>query len=133
MMMNKYGSFIIPFILISCLIITGLMLYQNVQARSREIALLKAMGTATRSILLMILSKAVFLGIIGTLAGFLLGHMVAEYSGSEIFRFTAMNIKPVWSLFYAGLIIFPFLWMLAGWIPALIASQIDAAKTLGQE
>jgi ABC-type lipoprotein release transport system permease subunit len=133
MMMNKYGSFIIPFILISCLIITGLMLYQNVQARSREIALLKAMGTATRSILLMILSKAVFLGFIGTLAGFLLGNMVAEYSGREIFRFTSMNIKPVWSLFYYGLIIFPFLWMLAGWIPALIASQIDAAKTLGQE
>jgi len=59
--------------------------------------------------------------------------MVAEYFGSEIFRFTSMNIKPVWTLFYITLVLFPVLWMLASWIPALIASRIDAAKTLSEE
>jgi ABC-type lipoprotein release transport system permease subunit len=59
--------------------------------------------------------------------------MVAGYFGREIFKFTAMNIQPEWNLFYYGLIVFPFLWIMAGWIPALVASQIDAAKTLGKE
>jgi putative ABC transport system permease protein len=132
-MMNKYGSFIIPFVLLSCLLITGLLLYQNVQSRAREFALLKAMGTGTTSILIMVLIKAVILSLIGIVAGFFLGNMVAGYFGREIFKFTAMNIKPVWSLLYYGLIIFPFLWILAGWIPAFAASQIDAAKTLAKE
>lgn len=133
LMMNKYGSFIIPFILLSCLLITALILYQNVQAREREIALLKAMGTSTGTILIMILCKAVFLGFAGAIAGFAIGNFVAGYFGREIFSFTAMNIKPVWSLLFYSLIVFPLLWMLAGWIPALIASQIDAAKTLAKE
>jgi putative ABC transport system permease protein len=133
MMMNKYGSFMIPFILLSCLFITALLLYQNVQTRSREIALLKAMGTSTSGILLMILGKAVILGLMGSIAGFFIGDVIAGYFGREIFSFTAMNIKPVWNLFYYGLVVFPVLWMLAGWIPALVASQMDAAKILGKE
>ena len=132
-MMNKYGSFIIPFVLLSCLFITGLLLYQNVQSRAREFALLKAMGTNTTGILMMILVKAVILSFIGSLVGFFVGNMVAGYFGREIFKFTAMNIQPEWNLFYYGLIVFPFLWIMAGWIPALVASQIDAAKTLVKE
>ena len=50
-MMNKYGAFIIPFIVISCLLITGLLFYQNVNVRKLEIGLLKAIGTSTFNIL----------------------------------------------------------------------------------
>jgi putative ABC transport system permease protein len=132
-MMNKYGAFIIPFVLLSCLLITGLLFYQNIMARTREIGLLKAMGTSTFNILFMILAKAFILGLCGSIPGFLLGSIVAEYFGKEIFRFTASNIKPLWSLFYTTIILFPLLWMAAGWVPALIASRIDAAKTLSEE
>jgi ABC-type lipoprotein release transport system permease subunit len=132
-MMNKYGSFIIPFIILSCLLITGLLFYQNVNIRSREIGILKAMGNSRLRIILLIMGKACILGFFGGLTGFFAGTFVAEYFGREIFMFTAMNIKPVWTLFYLTLIIFPLLWMLASWIPALIASGIDAAKTLSEE
>jgi ABC-type lipoprotein release transport system permease subunit len=133
LMMNKYGSFIIPFVLLSCLLTAGLLLFQNVQSRAREFALLKALGTPTTGILIMVLVKVLILSIIGIVAGFFLGNMVAGYFGREIFKFTAMNIKPVWSLLYYGLIIFPCLWILAGWIPAYAASRVDAAKTLAKE
>lgn len=132
-MMNKYGAFIIPFIILSCLLITGLLFYQNINARSREIGILKAMGNSNASILFMIIAKALILGLAGGFAGFFIGTAVAGYFGREIFSFTAMNIKPAWNFFYLTLLIFPFLWMLASWIPALIASRIDAAKTLSQE
>lgn len=132
-MMNKYGAFIIPFVVLTCLLITGLLFYQNINARTREIGILKAMGTGTSVIMLMILTKACIIGLAGGLAGFFAGTLIAEYFGSEIFRFTAMNIKPVWSLFSVTLVLFPVLWMLASWVPALIASRIDAARTLSEE
>ena len=133
LMMNKYGSFIIPFIILSCLLITGLLFYQNITVRTREIGILKAMGTSTGSILFMIIAKAFILGLAGSLAGFFTGSFVAGYFGKEIFRFTAMNIKPAWNLLYFTITVFPVLWMLASWIPALLASRIDAAKILSQE
>jgi putative ABC transport system permease protein len=132
-MMNRYGSFIIPFVLIACLLITALLLYQNVRSGSREIALLKALGTSSSGIIMMILGKAVMLGLTGSVIGFFTGTWIAGYFGREIFSFTAQHIKPEWNLLVLGLIVFPLLWLLSGWIPAMIASQTDAAETLGKE
>ncbi len=132
-MMNKYGAFIIPFVIISCLLITGLLFYQNILTRRREIGLLKAMGTGTNRILFMILSKAFILGLTGGILGFFLGSMIAEYFGKEIFRFTALSIKPIWEFFYYSVVASPLLWMLSSWVPALLATRIDAARTLSEE
>jgi putative ABC transport system permease protein len=133
LMMNKYGAFIIPLVLITCLLITGLLFYQNIISRKYEIGLLKAIGNSTGKILFMILSKAFILGLTGALIGFFAGSIVAQYSGKEIFMFTAESIRPLWKLFYYSLIIFPLLWMLSSWAPALVASKMDAAKILSQE
>jgi putative ABC transport system permease protein len=132
-MMNKYGTFIIPFVMIACLLITALLFYQNINIRSREIGLMKSLGNSTLSILFIIMAKAFILGLAGGIIGFFAGTYVAEYFGREIFRFTASDIKPLWDLLIYSIMIFPFLWVLASWIPALLASQIDAAKTLSQE
>jgi len=133
LMMNKYGAFIIPFVIISCLLITSLLFHQNVNVRKREIGLLKAMGTGSYTILTMIILKAFILGLAGGIIGFFIGSWVAEYFGKEIFRFTALSIKPLWSVFYYTIVIFPLLWMVSSWIPALLATRIDAAKTLSEE
>lgn len=133
LMMNKYGSFIIPFILIVSLLISGLLFYSNVTNRRYEIGILKAMGKSKSFILLIILLKALLIGLLGSIAGFFAGSFIAEYFGNEIFRFTAMSIKPLWSLLGFSVLIFPILWMLSSWIPALMATQIDAAKTLAKE
>ncbi len=133
LMMNKYGAFIIPFILLTCLLITGLLFYQNVTARKREIGLLKALGKSNGTILFMFLAKAFILGLAGGIAGFFLGTWIAEYFGKEIFRFTFNDIKPLWNLFIVTLILFPVLWILASWVPALRATQIDAARILSEE
>ena len=132
-MMNRYGAFIIPFIIISCLLITGLLFHQNVSVRKREIGLLKAMGNTSYTIVFMILFKAFILGLTGGIIGFFIGSWIAEYFGKEIFSFTALSIKPVWAIFYYTIVIFPLLWMLSSWIPALLATRIDAAKILSEE
>jgi len=133
LMMNKYGAFIIPFVVISALLITGLLFHQNVHARNREIGLLIAMGRSSYTIIFMILAKAFILGLAGGIIGFFIGSWIAEYFGKEIFRYTALSIKPVWSIFYYTIVIFPLLWMLSSWIPALLSTRIDAAKILSEE
>jgi len=133
LMMNKYGVFIIPFVIISALLITGLLFHQNVRARNHEIGLLIAMGRSSYTILFMILFKAFILGLVGGMIGFFTGSLIAEYVGKEIFRFTAFSIKPVWSIFYYTVFIFPLLWMISSWIPALLATRIDAARILSEE
>ena len=132
-MMNRYGAFIIPFVVLSALLITGLLFHQNVNARKKEIGLLIAMGRSSGAILFMILSKAFILGFAGGVAGFFAGTWIAEYFGKEIFQFTAWSIGPVWTLFYYTLFLFPLLWMVASWIPALLATRIDAAKILNSD
>lgn len=132
-MMNKYGAFIIPFVIISCLLITGFLFHQNVSARKREIGLLKAMGNSSYTIGFMILFKAFILGLAGGVIGFFLGSWIAAYFGKEIFSFTASSIRPVWAIFYYTIVFFPLLWMLSSWIPALMATRIDAAKMLSEE
>ncbi len=133
LMMNKYGAFIIPFVIISALLITGLLFHQNVKARNREIGLLIAMGRSSYTILFMILFKAFILGLAGGIIGFFTGSWIAQYFGKEIFRFTAFSIEPVWSVFYYTIFIFPLLWMISSWIPALLATRIDAARILSEE
>ena len=133
LMMNKYGAFIIPFVILACFIITGLLFYQNINARRFEIGILKAMGNSSGSIIFIVLAKAFILGLAGGIAGFFTGSLVSDYFGKEIFLFTATSIKPLWNLLIYSMIIFPVLWMISSWVPALIASRIDAAKILTGE
>jgi putative ABC transport system permease protein len=133
LMMNKYGSFLIPFVVLSALLISGLLFYSNVMTRRNEIGIMKAMGKGKLFIILMILMKAFVLGLTGTIAGFFAGSLIAEIFGKQIFQFTAEAIKPLWNIFGYSIIIFPVLWMLSSWIPALAATRVDAARILSGE
>ncbi|GAB1452194.1 hypothetical protein MASR2M47_22500 [Draconibacterium sp.] len=133
LMMNKYGSFIIPFVILSALLISGLLFYANVTTRRYEIGILKATGKSNFFITLIILLKAFVIGLIGSIAGFFVGSMIAQSFGAGIFQFTAASIEPLWNVFAYSIVIFPVLWMLSSWIPALLATQVDAARTLSGE
>jgi len=132
-MMNRYGAFIISFVVITCFLITALLFYQNNNSRKREFALLRAMGRSSATIIFMVLAKAFIIGLAGGIAGFFTGTFIAGYFGREIFMFTARNIHPYWNLLWLSMIIFPILWMMSSWIPALIASKSDSARILSAE
>ena len=132
-MMNKYGSFIIPFVLIGCMFISGLLFYQNIKIRRHEFGIFKATGKNNLEIMLFIIVKAVLFGIIGAITGFLFGSLIANYFGQEVFKFTAKSIKPFWNIFWISLILTPIFSAVVSFIPALIASKIDPAKILNEE
>jgi putative ABC transport system permease protein len=133
MMMNRYGAFIISFVVVTCFLLTALLFYQNNNSRKKEFALLRAMGKSSSAIIVMILCKAFIIGLAGGFAGFFAGTFTAGFFGREIFRFTSMNIHPYWNLLWLSMIVFPLLWMMSSWIPALIASKSDSARILSGE
>lgn len=132
-MMNRYGSFIIPFVILASLIITGFLFYENVKARRHEVGILRALGSGNWRIVYLVLGKAFLLGVAGAVAGFFLGSLMADIFGRQIFRFTAENIHFRWGLLYMSMIVSPILWMLASWIPSLYAIFLDPARILSQE
>ncbi len=133
LMMNKYGAILIPLVGLSALLIAALLFYSNVLSRKQEIGLMKALGKSHAFVTGLFLLKAFILGLTGSFIGFLAGSLLSEYAGREVFRFTAMDIGPEWKLLGYTLLIFPLLWMIASWIPALLAAQVDAARILSQE
>ncbi len=119
--------------ILSALLIAALLFYSNVLSRKQEIGLMKALGKSHAFVTGLFLLKAFILGLTGSFIGFLAGSLLSEYAGREVFRFTAMDIGPEWKLLGYTLLIFPLLWMIASWIPALLAAQVDAARILSQE
>ncbi len=119
--------------MLSALLISGLLFYANVTTRRYEIGILKATGKSNFFITLIILLKAFVIGLVGSILGFFAGSLIAKSFGTEIFQFTAAAIKPLWNVFGYSIFIFPLLWMLSSWIPALLATQLDAAGTLSGE
>jgi len=133
LMMNKYGSFLIPFVVLASLLISGLLFYANVNSRRYEMGIFKATGKSNFFIVSIIILKAFLIGLVGSITGFFAGSGISEYFGQKIFRFTATDIEPLWNIFGFAVLIFPVLWMLSSWIPALLATQVDAAGILSGE
>ncbi len=133
LMMNKYGSFIIPLVIFACLSITGFLFYENVKSRKYEIGVLLALGSGRGKVIGLILGKAFILGLIGAILGFFAGTGIADYFGREVFEFTAQNIHPRWNMLFISMALSPFIFMLVSWIPALIAVRWDPAKILSEQ
>ncbi len=70
----------------------------NVRDRHAEIGLMRALGYGSSKIALLFLGKSVIIGLIGALFGFLLGTYLALRIGPMIFRLTANQVYPMYSL-----------------------------------
>lgn len=132
-MMNRYGAFIIPFVILGCMLIAGLLFYANIKSRQYEIGILKSLGTGDKNIFLLITGKALVIGIIGAIVGFFIGFGIADYFGKNIFKFTGSKIKPVWDLLIMSLYISPLFLIVSSWIPAILATRLDPAEILKGE
>jgi putative ABC transport system permease protein len=113
--------------------IAALIFYTNISSRKYEFGVLRALGHSKLEILVMILIKAFILGVFGAVIGFFAGYYIADSFGQNIFKFTAKNIKPEWILLFYNLLIAPVFLLIASWIPAVIAVQIDPAEVLKEE
>lgn len=132
-MVERYVSFIMPFVMVIGVVWVGLLAMLNVRERQNEIGILRAIGHGSGKIAGLFLGKSVLLGIVGGVVGFAVGTGLAEAVGPDIFRITAKAIKPLWPLLWQSIIGASLFAAAASLIPTTMAVTQDPAVTLSQE
>jgi len=119
------------------LIVAGFGIYNimnmTVNEKIREIAILKAMGFNGKDIVEIFLMQSVAIGVIGGIAGLLLGYVISSIVSHIPFKIASFNSLPInFNLsdyivaFFFGLIIT----IIAGYLPARKASKVDPVEIL---
>jgi putative ABC transport system permease protein len=98
-----------------------------VSQRTKEIGLLKALGASPKKILLLILSEALLLSLLGVLAGFILG-----LTGSWGIRLSLPELEaypPLWAMI-ASFVVAMVTGLLFSLLPAARAAKLDPVTAL---
>jgi ABC-type lipoprotein release transport system permease subunit len=132
-MAEKYVVFVTPFTLVLSAAWICLMAVMNVRERRQEIGILRALGYGSSQIALLFLTKAILLGLVGAVLGFVVGSTLALKFGPEIFQVTAKAIRAEPGLLGWALLAAPAFAGLASFIPAVWAVTQDPAVTLREE
>ncbi|MHC4105858.1 MAG: ABC transporter permease [Planctomycetota bacterium] len=133
-MVKNLFAVIIPFVVIACSVWIGVLAVMNVRDRQQEIGIMRALGYGSGKITMLFLGKALTIGLVGALVGFLLGTGLALKFGPPIFEITAKTtIRPDMSLLLYSLVFAPVFAAVSSFIPAMIAVTYDPAVTLREE
>jgi len=133
-MIKGMFAVIMPFVVIVCGVWIGVLAITNVRDRQQEIGIMRALGYGSGRVTVLFLGKAVTIGLLGAIAGFLIGTVLALYFGPDIFKITAKTmVKPELSLLFWSLIAAPLFSAASSFVPAMIAVAYDPAITLREE
>ncbi len=107
-------------------------IYNSVQARRREIAILRSLGATRVKVLTLITGEATIIGIIGALLGAVAGHGLAALAGAALEArigggIAWWTIGPSEVVYLAGVV---GLSCLAGIVPAMLAYRTSVAEHL---
>jgi putative ABC transport system permease protein len=121
-------------LLVSIVACVGILvsIYNSVAARTREIAILRALGATRGRVLTLICAEAGLIGLCGALVGLLVGHAIGGvasfYLNNSIGQgFNWISTRPA-EWMYVGIVV--LIALLAGLVPALKAYRTPVATNL---
>jgi len=132
-MVEGYFNVLLPVVLIICMVWIGVFAMLNVNSRTNEIGIMRALGFNTGRIAMLFFTRAIMMGLAGALAGYFAGIWLSMEFGPEIFKVTANSIKPDWNLLWIALISAPLFASVSSFIPIMWAISNDPAKLLKEE
>jgi putative ABC transport system permease protein len=130
------ASILMPVILSACALWIVLMGFINVRSRREEVGILRTVGVSAKRIFGLFIWKHASIGIVGGSIGFLLGSIlpVAFGSADRTIRIGTVGSFTFWlGMAALALLGASSLAVVAGWIPAIIASRQDPADILREE
>ena len=124
-------NYVIPLIVLVCVIWIGLLAWSNVRERRAEIGLLRALGRNTSHIIVLFLGKAVLIGILGGIIGCAVGAgLASQLAGTSLFDGSLSNFRPDTGILLATVLGAPLLAAMASYLPTLLAIRQDPAVVL---
>jgi len=107
-------------------------IYNSMNDRRRDIAIMRALGARRDSVTVIILLESLIIAVLGGLIGWLLAHLAIYASGGYIEAQTGVQIS-LWSLSENEIYLLPLVLLLsliAGLVPALSAYRTDVGTNL---
>jgi putative ABC transport system permease protein len=129
-MVQRFFAFVMPLVVVVCMVWIGVLALLNVRERTSEIGILRALGYGSGKIATLFLGKAVMIGLVGALLGYGAGTVLALRVGAEIFAMTAAAMKPSLQLLLGALWMAPLFCALAAFVPTMWAVAQDPARIL---
>jgi len=107
-------------------------IYNSVSARTREIAILRALGATRQRVLVLICAEAGFIGLVGGLLGLVVGHVLGAIASAIMVNtigqgFDWWAVGPDQLGYWAVVVVIA---LLAGLVPALKAYSVPVATNL---
>jgi putative ABC transport system permease protein len=108
-------------------------IYNTVNERRREIAIMRAIGAKRATVVLTIVGEAAVLALMGAFAGLILGHLSLLIGGSYLDSLAGFRPNPFRFLVHQEaklILIVAGVGVLAGLVPAIQAYRTDVATNL---
>jgi putative ABC transport system permease protein len=129
-LMERFAFVILFVVLVVAWGLISTTVASNVLERRREIGILMAMGAPSRFIFLIFIKKAVALGFLGGLFGFIIGTMTATWIGPKLLD---LNIEPQAEMLIWTILGTMVLTVVFSWIPSLRATKSYPAILLMED
>jgi putative ABC transport system permease protein len=136
---QRFASVLVCVVIIGCVVWIGVLAFLNVRARRNEVGILRSMGYRSKQIFSLFLAKAMIVGLVGAIDGFIIGIAFAAlalgFSSDTQIGFNEVVLNGGGLKYYcqvlAGMVcLTPLLAAAAAWIPAMIAANEDPAEIL---
>ncbi|NLP12212.1 FtsX-like permease family protein [bacterium] len=127
--LERFSSLLTPLVFVVSAVWLTSLFFINVRDRRSEVGLLRACGASDRKVMSLFLIKALMMGIIGALFGYLLGALIAVMRNPDGRLIDVINIP----FFILAMLTAMTLSLIASWIPALCAARQDPALILREE
>lgn len=124
---------LLPVLMVLCALWVAALAVLNIRERNTEIGILRALGYGSSTISGLFLGKALLVGTLGAVLGFLAGTALAMRYGPEIFKVTPGIVRADYRLLILALLAAPWFTALAAFIPTMAAVTRDPAATLRVE
>lgn len=107
-------------------------IYNSMNERSQDIAVMRALGASRGAVMRVILVESILLALLGGIAGILLGHGILAGASPVVEHYTGVTVA-AWNVSAQEVLLIPALLLFAalvGFVPALTAYRTDVAATL---
>ncbi len=129
-MMNKISLIFLIIILFVGSISIGNYIWANVNERRKEIGILRMIGYHKKHVYFILILKAVIMGIVGGITGYIVGTLAAIWLGPQ---FAGIEVSPLYMLLLISIIISISISILGSVIPAYMAGKIEPFSNMQEE
>jgi ABC-type lipoprotein release transport system permease subunit len=129
---QRIAGILVPLAVVAAALIITFLTYGNTRDRRQEFGVLRAIGLRSSHLMIMLLEKALIMGFLGALVGYISAFLLSLALNRVFFGLTVFDSTALY-LLIGSLIGAPILTVLAGWVPVLSAVQQDPAEVLGEE